>query len=291
MKSTRLIIAISILVSVTITGYFVFSHVTTFLQPSPVILSKGMPDKFGIMAIYPTKQGGREWFLDMQKPKEGVFNPGSEIEIQEDGSWQIGMNRSGGKYDQVRMNVGTPLGSEEWKNVEITGYAKVLTATDDDDSLVWYARGNRHNARVPCEGTSLKGGISADGTVSWVKEIWHTGGYTDERQKKKVTNSIVGRWIGWKVAIYDIGMNDNDSTAVKMESYLDDDAENKWQMVTDLVDSGRWEATSADSVFYSVNCGRPRDYVITNPGKIVSFRSDNMVWNFQNMSVREIQAH
>lgn len=289
MGNLKIIIALSIAVSATITSYFVLAYFTKILQPPPIIISKGMPDKFGILAIYPTKQGGREWFMDMNNPKDGVFSPGSEIERQDDGSWQIGMNRSGGQYEQVRMNVGTPLGSQEWKNVEITGYAKALTATDDDDSLVWYARGNRHNDRVPCEGTSLKGGISANGTVSWVKEIWHTGGYTDEREKKKVTNSIMGRWIGWKVVIYDIGINDN-STAIKMESYLDDNAENKWQKVADLVDNGGWEATSADSVFYSANCGRPRDYVIINPGKIVSFRSDNMVWNFQNMSVREIQA-
>jgi hypothetical protein len=288
MSPIRIVIAISITASITVTAFFVFSYVIQFLQPSPVIIYKGMPDKFGILAIYATKQGGREWFIDMENPNDGTLSPGSEIERQDDGSWQIGMNRSGGKYEQVRMNVGTPSGSAEWKNVEITGYAKVLLATDDDDSLVWYARGNRHNDRVPCEGTSLKGGISADGTVSWVKEIWHTGGYTDEREKKKATDSILGRWIGWKVAIYNIGKVEG--KAVKMESYLDDNAENKWVKVADLVDAGGWNANSRDSTFYGAVCGRARDYVITNSGKVVTFRSDNMVWDFQNMSVREIQA-
>lgn len=288
MRPARIIIGFSVAIFFAIILYFLLANFTTLLQPSPVVISSGTPDKFGVLGIYPTKQGGREWFIDMNNPKQGILKPGSEIERQADGSWQIGMNRSSGKYDKVRMNVGTPIGSEEWKNVEITGYAKVLTATNPDDSLVWYARGNRHNDRVPCEGTSLKASISVDGTVSWVKEIWHTGGYTDERGKKKVSDSILGRWIGWKVVIYNIGKND--STGVKMESYLDNIAENKWVKVTDLVDRGGWEANSPDSIFYSVNCGRHRDYVIADGGKIAAFRSDNMVWNFKNLSVREIQA-
>jgi len=46
------------------------------------------------------------------------------------------------------------------------------------------------------------------------REIWHTGGYIDERDKAKVTDPILGRWIGWKVVMYNI----NNDTAVKMES-------------------------------------------------------------------------
>ena len=80
--------------------------------------------------------------------------------------------------DQVRMAVGTPHGEEQWKNVEITGYARVISADSDSDDLDWYARGGTHNSDVPCEGTALKGTISVDGEVSWLKEIWHTGGYT-----------------------------------------------------------------------------------------------------------------
>lgn len=250
-----------------------------------------MPDKFGTLAAYPTKQTGREWYVDMRNPNgDGVFNPGSEIQRQLDGSWQIGLSASGNGYEQVRMNVMTPPGLDEWKDVEITGYAKVLNASDEDDALVWYARGNRHNNLVPCEGTSLKGGIAVDGTISWVKEIWHTGGYTDERGKKKVTESIIGRWIGWKIVIYNINEKSTNRTIVKMESYVDDKAENKWVKVAEEVDSGGWEASSSDSVFYSANCGRPKDFVITNPDKVAAFRSDNMIWNFQNLSVREIQA-
>jgi hypothetical protein len=80
----------------------------------------------------------------------------------------------------------------------------------------------------------------------------------------------------------------NNSTAVKLESYLDDKNNNEWRKVTNLVDDGGWYANSSDKEFYSVDCGRPKDYIIANGGPIVTFRSDNTIWDFKNLSVREI---
>src|ERR687888_332878 len=81
-------------------------------------------DVFGITKIYPTKEGGREWSINMDKPADGVFDPRTSIEKEPDGSWRVS-GHDNGKY-QVRMNVYTPKDEEEWKNVEITGYAKVV---------------------------------------------------------------------------------------------------------------------------------------------------------------------
>jgi hypothetical protein len=133
------------------------------------------------------------------------------------------------------MNVNTPIGEQQWKNVEITGYAKVISAESPTDRLSWYARGGRHSSSVPCEGTSLKGDIRVNDEVSWQKEIWHTGGYTNEKARAVATaNSLLDMWIGWKVVIYNI----NDDKAVKMESYLDDKNNNNWKKVTELIDNG-----------------------------------------------------
>ena len=66
--------------------------------------------------------------MDANNPtSDGIFDPGSPIKQQADGSWEINGNiRPGNKYeDQVRMTVGTPNGQEQWKNIEITGYARV----------------------------------------------------------------------------------------------------------------------------------------------------------------------
>jgi hypothetical protein len=238
-------------------------------------------DKFGIKEIYPTKEGGRQWYINMDNPKsDGIFDPKSTLTKQPDGSWKI-------VAKQVRMNVNTPEGMQPWKNVEITGYAKVISANSlSDDHLDWYARGGKHNDDVPCDGSALKGWLGIDGTVSWIKEIWFTGGYTKELAQAKVTDSILGRWIGWKVTIYNI---DNDS-AVRMQSYLDDKNNNHWVKVADIIDDGGWYANASDNVFYSADCGKPKDYIITNSGPTVAFRSDNIIWDLKNLSVREIET-
>ena len=256
-------------------------------RPAP-FKTTGKLDVFGITEIYSTKIDGREWFIDMNNPtSDGIFNPQSNITRQSDGSWEISGRYNTGKFNnEVRMEVNTPLGQPEWRDVEMTGYAKVTVANTLFDSLVWYARGGKHDSLVPCEGTSLKGRLTANGAASWIKEIWHTGGYTNERAKVQATDSIVGRWIGWKAVMYNI----NDDKAVKMESYLDDKAKNKWVRVTELIDNGGWDSNRPDSVFYSANCGKTKDYIITNGGKIATFRSDNLIWDFKNLSVREIRA-
>jgi len=281
-KRKKLII---IIVPLIIVVAAIFYQVLIGSISSPESLAK--LDKFGIVEIYPTKSGGREWFIDMNNPAEDPgFNPGSNITKQLDGSWQINGRLDNGTYvGEVRMEVSRLLGSEEWKNVEMTGYAKIVPSHNPNDSLVWSIRGGRHNSTVPCEGTALKGGIDVNGTVSWIKEIWHTGGYTNKRAETQVTEPIIGRWIGWKVVVY----NMNNDTAVKMESYLDDRANNNWLKVTDLIDNGGWYANEPDRLFYSTDCGKAKDHIITNGGPLAIFRSDNMTWNFRDLSVREIQ--
>jgi hypothetical protein len=245
--------------------------------------SKG-EDIFGIKEIYPTRPDGREWFLNSEDPRsDGIFYITSDKNItkQSDGSWLINSS-------EVRMNVDTPPGLSEWKNVEITGYARILSVIDPskENDLAWFARSGIHSNKSPCEGTGLIGGIHTDGTVEWKKEILFREGYTDGRDKAKVVvDPIIGRWIGWKVVMYNI----NNNSAVKMESYIDNKDTNYWVQVTNLTDNGGWSAKSSDEKFYSTNCNKPKDYILTNGGPIVTFRSDNLVWEFKDLSVREIQ--
>ena len=188
---------------------------------------------------------------------------------------------------KIRMEVNTPAGSPEWKNIEITGYVQVVSVLQSDDGAInWYARGGKHNDKVPCDGSALHGRLFPNGRADWQKEIWHAGGYTAPKGDTIATeDSLLGRWIGWKVAIYNI-----DDTAVKMESYFDNNSDNNWVKVTEMTDDGGWPARSSDDLYYSVDCGgRPKDYVVTNSGPIATFRSDDITWNFKNLSVREIQ--
>ena len=252
-------------------------------------------DKFGIREIYPTMPGGREWYVNMSDPKQDpIFNitDNTPISRQDDGSWLI-------NDPQIRLRVLTLPGEELWKNVEMTGYFKIVSVGvtggsgknnakgEDgiDPGIDMFARSIRHTDEAPCEGTAYHGKINASGVFHWKKEIWHTGGYTDARGVGNTNNSIVGRWIGWKVAIYNI----NDNNAVKMESYLDDNNDGKWKKVSDFIDNGKWFATSSNKRFNKPHCGVPKDYIITQGGPEAAFRSDNTALIFKDLSVREIQ--
>ena len=257
-------------------------------------------DRLQIKQIYPTKHNGREWYIDMNDPRsDGLFfitsNKNITRQVDKDISWHV-------NHTSIRMNVDTIPTLQPWKNVEITGYVKIVSAHNNSNTerleandgnetvagaLDFRARIGIHNSESPCEGTPMIGLLYADGSIGWKKEIWHTGGYSDERAKATVTTEpVLGRWVGWKVMIYNI----NNDTAVKMESYLDNWNTNYWVKASEVIDDGGWYASSPDEEFYSANCSRPKDYIITVGAPLVTFRSDNLVWNFKNLSVREIMV-
>jgi hypothetical protein len=293
-----------------------FSIFLTFAQNTAQALFSnisGTNDKFGITEIYPTKENGREWYLNMKNPLNDsllsvTFDP--NITRQIDGSWRISDTNSSYSNPQIRINVDTPYGKEPWRDVEMTGYIKIVSVTNSSinstqdnstlaaesgptdeseiEDIAWYARGGKRNEEAPCEGTAYFGALHPDGTVGWKKSIWWTGGYTEERFKQKVLDEeMIGKWIGWKVIMYNIEIGN--ITAVKMESYLDINNNGNWSKVTDFVDSGGWYARTPDAEFYSADCGKPKDYIVTNPGPIATFRTDNMVLDFRDLSIREIR--
>jgi hypothetical protein len=267
---------------------FLFNFYFHFIYANQSEPNSTANDPFGIKKIYSTKQGGREWFMNMTNPQndpnvEFTYNP--KLVKQNDSSWELDKN------DKIRINIDTPKDLTPWKNIEITGYVKInsfinSTNTNGITDIDWVSRTSIHNENLPCAGLSLHGGIYPDGTVAWKKEIWFTGGYTKEKSIPQITEPIINRWIGWKVIVYNV---DNDS-AVKMESYLDNTNSNYWVKVFEMTDDGNWLANSPDKVFYSANCGRSKDHIVLNPGPIVTFRADNAVLNFKDFSIREIAA-
>jgi hypothetical protein len=258
-------------------------------------------DIFGISKIYPTKVGAREWFLNMSDPKNSsnfFITDNLNLTKLSDGSWRINASH-------VRMVVNTSEGQEKWKNVEITGYVRLSQLTnenvsdtddtsngvadeDEIDDLVFISRSGRHSSEVPCEGTAYNAGIHTDGSLGWKKEIWHTGGYTEERARQKIAESYLNKWIGLKAVVYNL-MKNNETGGVKLETYIDGSNVNNWTKVSDIIDSGGWYTKSNNSEFFSAGCGRARDHVIIDGGPNVIFRTDNMVLDFKNLSVREIQ--
>ena len=301
-KQRKRILVITSSVLLIIFTFIILFYVIPITLPPPVPVEEDLFDSFGTREIYPTVQGGREWFMNMQHPFEDeIVSSNSDIALdqQSDGSWKVNSSK-------VRIRVETTQGQEEWKNVEMTGYVKIISTIsttnpnefsdqdderEDEDSidphLTWRARGGRHNDMVPCEGTALNGALYTDGKITWKKEIWHTGGYTDARGVSHIPNSIINKWIGWKAVMYNI----NNNSAVKMESYLDINADNNWIKVSEVEDNGGWYADASDEIFYSADCGRKKDHIITNSGPIATFRADNLIFDFKNFSIREIRPN
>jgi hypothetical protein len=94
--------------------------------------------------------------------------------------------------------------------------------------------------------------------------------------------------VGLKVVVYNI-MGDNETSGVKLEMYVDNSNINNWTKISDMIDSGGWYSKSNNTEFLSAGCGRARDYVIIDGGPNVIFRTDNILLDFKNLSVREIQ--
>ncbi|MRN41185.1 MAG: hypothetical protein FIO02_09100, partial [Nitrosopumilales archaeon] len=303
-----IILATSVLVSILNEIDTALPTNTAVAAVAPVISknnNKVTVDKFGIRKIYPTKSNGTEWYINMSSPlndKSFSLSGGGEktsnsslanatslnghIIKEPDGSYQVYGVRKTGKYDfSVRMNVNASDIAKWWKNIEMTGYVKVVTDTSSGAALDWYARGRLHISSSPCEGVAYHAGLRADGSVYWQKEIWHTGGYTDFRSNITATHSLLGRWVGLKIIMFNI----NNDSAVRLQTYLDDNATNHWKKVADVVDNGGWYADNPNDLFYSANCGRSKDYIVTNAGPIATFRSDNMIWDFKDLNIREIQ--
>jgi len=67
-------------------------------------------------------------------------------------------------YDRLKLAAqGYMLAPNDWRNVEITGFVRVNSASLPTDNFAWYARGGHHSAPIPCEGSSYKGGLHYDG--------------------------------------------------------------------------------------------------------------------------------
>ncbi len=269
------------------------NHVTQ-TQPSAEV-SNGR-DPFGIKEIYQTKQGGEEWFMNMNSPTSDSRNNPPPLTKNPDGSFKVtssqvrwGVFTSSGyhpaqiaTYNQKQLvPQGFMQSPNDWKNVEMTGYIKVNQFSSSDLPFTWYARGGRDTDSAPCEGTSIKGRLAIDGTTNFAKEQWHTGGYFSTLAKP-ATDAINTKWIGFKTVIYNI--QENGKTVVKMENWIDKNNDNTWVKISDFVDRGGFGNQGG-------HCGGDPDQMITWGGPDAVFRWDGQTdVDVKNLSVREIQA-
>jgi hypothetical protein len=258
-------------------------------------------DKFGIKKMYPTASGGNEWYVNMLDPKsDSLFRNLPSMTKQSDGSWRV-------SESQVRLEAWSPL-NDKWLNVEITGYAKMVSGTP---LIQLYSRGGHHYAdpHNACEGSAYKGRLYGNGNAAWVKEVNHPA-YTSAKGTVDATDKqIMNKWVGLKAVMYNLV--ENGKTYVRMELYIDDDVtawngnlvvKNNWKLASVYIDKGGWATTNSD---FDASCPplnkdsedryRQRDEIINMPGgtgsqNLAAWRSDGLTWDFKYLSVREIKA-
>jgi hypothetical protein len=127
--------------------------------------------------------------MNMQNPTgDPRFDPQANITKNTDGSYKI-------TKTEVRMEVypfieynqdkTTTLNQKEltakgymqspndWKNVEMAGYVKLISSLSNDQ-FNWYNRGGHHTNSAPCEGTAYKSDVMyyISGQTRFNKEHW-----------------------------------------------------------------------------------------------------------------------
>jgi len=262
------------------------------------VFNNSSNDIFGIQKIYPTKNGGNTWFMDMTNPTaDPRFDPQGTITQNLDGSWKM-------TQDQVRMNVfstdkttyentaiptysRTQLAANgfmqlpsDWRNFEITGYIKLNDA--GGAGFTWYGRGGTHTDSRDCEGSSTKGQLYNNGDTRFAKESWHVN--YDFTDPKPSTSPLLDKWTGFKFIVYN-QPGVNFVQQVQQEIWVDVDHNNTWVKVDSFVDDGFGSGAN--------HCGPAiaDNMPMTWGGPKATFRTDgNNDFDFKYLSVREIQV-
>ena len=282
-------------------------------------------DKFGVKELYPSKPGGEQWFFDANNPngdpRTGTPNEGPHTTFTQknpDGSWRV--QSSEVRYgiltstlfqenqiktlNQKQMAAqGYMLRPNDWKNVELTAYLRVVHATSSSSNGASHIEFGAHGARntsggsvggfdSSCEATAYHSNTYLTGRVKFEKDLKHTPGYSVESADPQKLNQVNttefknGNWIGIKAVIYDFP-----NGSVKVEQWVDDHSSNvvpgnHWRKVLETVDHGQWGPTrgSIDGA-----CGGGEFQIASWGGPIALFRWDNIdSMDIKDASVREI---
>jgi hypothetical protein len=240
--------------------------------------------------------------MDADDPNGDERTRAPDMTPNDDGTWKV-------QSEQVRYPVYTPGGydadqietdqavliergymqaSDDWTNVEITGYLRVNDYTDNSTNggphIEFFARGGRHSSSASCEGTALHSNVYVEGRVKFEKELEHTAGYTDnDPDIDGAIDPLQDRWVGIKGVFYNLPDGN-----VRLETWVDDTSDNEsgpgndWRLIHEYVDDGNWGGGEP-------NCGGSDDTIITWGAPMATFRWDNIEdMDLKYLSVREI---
>ena len=182
----------------------------------------------------------------------------------------------------------------DWRNVEVTAYWKLIEATRDNAFLQFTVRGGPHHSNtpivgVPCAGIGLCVSLSVSGYGVLDKEYEHPKTAGGIPAPYPVITDFKDKWIGMKSVVYN-KVNGNPY----IEFWLDRDANNEWERVPVIVNGKEVDEMEDDGSWFSTSgqhneCGGADNEKITwgGPGVIFKIQGINRL-DLKWMSVREI---
>jgi hypothetical protein len=216
-------------------------------------------------------------YKSIVKNKDGSYNIGERSRMSvysKDGiCYQEGTMET---YNFTELSkIGYWYKPKDWKNVEITG--EYLYKKGEGSGITHYARSEDHSTiNNGCGGSSYKLKIHFDGTSSISKEQSHPKPWTIPINKNPF-GKLDNDWFRFKGIMYNLP----DGT-VKLENWLDPFLNNSWIKIAEYQDKGGWGEDGN-------KCQGNDDHIITWGSPIVTFRWDDALVDFRNLSVREIQ--
>lgn len=251
----------------------------------------------GVKHIYPSLQGGEIWYLDPDNPDnrtEGESISGDQDEGFSAGDdAQVGIVTSSGDTDldsdidhgEVASR-GYMANPNDWKDFEATTHWNYLDESSGgtSPSISIYGRGGHHSSPEPyCPGFKYSSEFETSGRHRFQKEQWHNEYAPAGAWKDVGLDDLTEHgWFGHKFICYNIDIGGG-QLGVKLECWIDAEANNNWVKVDERLDDGGW-GSAGDA------CGGEDDQIGTWGGPLVVLRIDSADVRFRNTSVRAISA-
>lgn len=189
-------------------------------------------DEVGIHEIYPSAPDGMHWEANWTGG-EYAWSEDPWVEI---GSRDVRYRTADGVLsisgNLSRLYIREPNKQRQWRDVEVTIYAKRIADEDIDYSGIVSAVRINHGvtaplADAPCDSRGLSARLRFDGAIDFGKEIAHPNTVASHSIEVFPNGLPYGEWIGYKHIVYDI----DNGTGTRQELWMD---------LTDGRDGGAW---------------------------------------------------